>query len=559
MSSTASDTLTDTPLSGYSTPEDTPRVGDYLKLESSESIKANAHTGTVNARIWLKYEDEKTQVFSGPHRPLAQHKIEQQFTVGSELNHTTVLLTGATGYVGSLLLELILRIAPDVRKIYLLIRDKKGVRAQDRLKELISGPVFQYQNPDLILPKLEVVPADMTEPGCGLSQTESSTICRSVNYVIHCAAAIRFDMKVQDILKQTYAPTENLLKLAAAAPKMRCFCFISTAFVNANLPKGTVVEEKIYPLVTTSPLEGPVIGRHLLDLSPEEADAEADNLMALNGLQNTYFLAKNLTERMVAAYDGRPHRVCILRPSIIGSVARAPCPGFIGNSSGFTAAILGAAAGIVAFVQHDPNSVVTIVPGDMVASVTLLAMTAHGYAAERGFAPPCNNIVHACTSDTNPVTSHKLHVMCCTYLNEDPPKGGTLAQEFRVDWVTNPVLFWVRCLMHSILVGLTALMLRWQGKPRLAKRLSFAWEKWRELASSRFDFNIIFQTTAVRILQQQLGPEEEGPLRVSWTAEQDSWLRYLRTYVAGTKHLYRGEIPTVFDTQDYRPQAVAEK
>lgn len=72
---------------------------------------------------------------------------------------------------------------------------------------------------------------------------------------------------------------------------------------------------------------------------------QGKSLMSLNGLQNTYFLAKNLTERLVASYDGRPHRICILRPSIIGAVARAPCPGFIGNSSGFTAAILGAAAG----------------------------------------------------------------------------------------------------------------------------------------------------------------------------------------------------------------------
>lgn len=67
--------------------------------------------------------------------------------------------------------------------------------------------------------------------------------------------------------------------------------------------------------------------------------------MHKNNLQNTYFLAKNLTERMVMARDGQPHRVCIIRPSIVGAVARTPCPGFIGNSSGFTAAILGAAAG----------------------------------------------------------------------------------------------------------------------------------------------------------------------------------------------------------------------
>lgn len=55
------------------------------------------------------------------------------------------------------------------------------------------------------------------------------------------------------------------------------------------------------------------------------------------------------------------------------------------NFAALSALIVVDHAGIVAFVQHDPNSVVTIVPGDMVASVTLLAMTAHGYAAGK----PC--------------------------------------------------------------------------------------------------------------------------------------------------------------------------
>lgn len=42
--------------------------------------------------------------------------------------------------------------------------------------------------------------------------------------------------------------------------------------------------------------------------------------------------------------------------------------------------------------------------------------------------------------------------------------------------------------------------------------------------------------------------------QVTWHEEDgDSWLRYLRTYVAGARHLYRNEAPTIFDTQDYRP------
>ena len=32
----------------------------------------------------------------------------------------------------------------------------------------------------------------------------------------------------------------------------------------------------------------------------------------------------------------------------------------------------------------------------------------------------------------------------------------------------------------------------------------------------------------------------------------DSWLRYLRTYAAGVRHLYRKELPAVTDQQDYK-------
>lgn len=98
--------------------------------------------------------------------------------------------------------------------------------------------------------------------------------CRNVNYIIHCAAAIRFDMHVHDILKQTFVPTSTLLSIAAHMPGIRCFTFISTAFVNANLPKGTCIQERIYPLTNTCPIEDGEIAQYLLDLQPEAAAFE---------------------------------------------------------------------------------------------------------------------------------------------------------------------------------------------------------------------------------------------------------------------------------------------
>ena len=72
---------------------------------------------------------------------------------------------------------------------------------------------------------------------------------------------------------------------------------------------------------------------------------QAQRLMRQWGLQNTYFMAKTLSERLVMSFDQQPFPVCIVRPSLIGCVAGDPFPGYIGNSSGFTSLILGSLAG----------------------------------------------------------------------------------------------------------------------------------------------------------------------------------------------------------------------
>ena len=72
---------------------------------------------------------------------------------------------------------------------------------------------------------------------------------------------------------------------------------------------------------------------------------QAVQIMEANNIGNTYFLSKSLTERMLLNTSGLQGRLCIVRPSIVGAVAYEPCPGWVGNTSGFTALILGAASG----------------------------------------------------------------------------------------------------------------------------------------------------------------------------------------------------------------------
>jgi thioester reductase-like protein len=55
----------------------------------------------------------------------------------------TILMTGCTGFVGKVVLEKFLRTIPDFKKIYVLIRPKRGTKPMDRVwKDIFSSQCF---------------------------------------------------------------------------------------------------------------------------------------------------------------------------------------------------------------------------------------------------------------------------------------------------------------------------------------------------------------------------------------------------------------------------------
>ena len=53
----------------------------------------------------------------------------------------TILITGATGFLGKVLIEKLLRSCYGINKIYVLVRSKKGHSAAQRLNELLNCKV----------------------------------------------------------------------------------------------------------------------------------------------------------------------------------------------------------------------------------------------------------------------------------------------------------------------------------------------------------------------------------------------------------------------------------
>lgn len=52
-----------------------------------------------------------------------------------------IFITGASGFIGKVLVEKLLRSCPDVKEIYLLMRPKKGQTGEDRIQQLTDNLV----------------------------------------------------------------------------------------------------------------------------------------------------------------------------------------------------------------------------------------------------------------------------------------------------------------------------------------------------------------------------------------------------------------------------------
>ena len=92
-----------------------------------------------------------------------------------------VFITGGTGFIGKVLLEKLLR-CTDVRRVYLLIREKKGISPNERLKKLFESKLFDTLKvvKNFAMEKVTAMPGDIDQPLLGLCDEDQDRILQEV-------------------------------------------------------------------------------------------------------------------------------------------------------------------------------------------------------------------------------------------------------------------------------------------------------------------------------------------------------------------------------------------
>jgi len=111
----------------------------------------------------------------------------------------TLLMTGCTGFVGKVVLEKIMRCCPDYKRIYVLVRPKRGTAPMDRIwKDIFSSECFsrvkaQPDFQEIVRAKIVPIEGDIKKDLLAIKPEDREMLIRELNVIINIAASIDFN------------------------------------------------------------------------------------------------------------------------------------------------------------------------------------------------------------------------------------------------------------------------------------------------------------------------------------------------------------------------------
>ncbi len=369
-------------------------------------------------------------------------------------------VTGTTGFLGTALVERLLRSVPEVELVLLVRPGRRGAEQRIR-REIIRNDVFDRLRNELGRDELERlcreritgVAGDVGVDGLGLDEA-GRTLIAGCDIVIHSAAAVAFDNPLDTAVEVNLMGPVRLVQMLNEMGARPHFIAVSTCYVagsrRGNAPEQPLADGPMYVPVSwqdeaeasrrrriTTETESrdparleefrsrarhelgaagtPALGakteqlrsRWVHDQMVEAGRSRAASL----GFPDAYAFTKALAETAVAEIKG-DLKVSTVRPSIIESAYAEPFPGWIRGFRMAEPIIIGYGRGLLTDFPGIPQGVLDVIPVDLVAAA-ICAVAARGH-------DPDQPIVQVASGAVNPFRLNQLVDLAHGWFSENP-------------------------------------------------------------------------------------------------------------------------------------------
>jgi fatty acyl-CoA reductase len=379
----------------------------------------------------------------------------------------SIFLTGATGFLGKVFVEKVLRSCKEIREVFLLIRPKKGIGVNERLEKMLSLPVYdklRNEQPSSFK-KLIPISGDLSKKELGLSPADKQILIESVTIIVHASADVKFNESLRNIIFSNTRSTRDICVLAENMKNLVALVYVSTAYMHTDHP---VIEEKVYPSKAD--------WRKTIEIAESSLDDHVLNIFTakyMNNAANTYVFSKNLAESIIKDYS-TSLPCAIIRPTMVLPALNEPYPGWVDNIYGPIGICIGITKGILRVVFLHKEICQDWIPVDIVIKSLLHVIWKRGtisYDNQSTVMLDSTPLVFNCASGNlkKVSMSENLHIGCCV-ARETPYED--------MVWTPNSVftnnysLFYILTMLWHILPAvLIDLILKWFNRQPIFLKL----------------------------------------------------------------------------------------
>ncbi|VVC98340.1 unnamed protein product [Leptidea sinapis] len=227
-----------------------------------------------------------------------------------------VLVTGASGLMGKVLIEKMLYSVPDIGCIFALVRSKRGKSPEARIEDMWKLPLFsriREEKPHM-MKKLIPVTGDISHDKLGIDPERLQQIYDEVSIVFHFAASLRLEAPLKEGLEMNTRGTQRVIEVSRNIKNLVSLVHLSTAFCYPDYER---MAEKVHD----PPANPHEVLRAASWLSDDQLNLLAPSLMQKH--PNSYTYSK-------------------LTPAF-----KEPKPGWVDNLNGPIGLMIGAGKGVI--------------------------------------------------------------------------------------------------------------------------------------------------------------------------------------------------------------------